>query len=110
MSSIGPDIRVSPLATQVGLDGQPGVRPAGDAGLAHADAVLAFDAAHAFDGQPAAPQVDAGERLLDADAWQSFALGDRLFSGDSALQERLGGLGLSQAADQAADAILDALG
>lgn len=56
---------------------------------------------------PASPQVDAGERMLAAAAWDGQA--SRMLSGDLALEAELGGLDLAQAADRAADAVLGAL-
>lgn len=105
MSSIGPDSRpIATLASQVGLDGLRRIEQPGHVAVADIP-----DVAHASDALVAQVQVDAGETVLNADAWQSHPAGERVFAGDPALRERLGALDLSQAADGAADAILDAL-
>ncbi|MDH5822040.1 hypothetical protein QFW77_03400 [Luteimonas sp. RD2P54] len=57
----------------------------------------------------ASPAVDAGERVLGASAWEGFGAGTRMLAGDLGFESALGGLDLAQAADRAADAILDAL-
>lgn len=55
------------------------------------------------------PSRDTGEDVLNASAWGDVAEGDRLLSGDAGFEGVLGGMELSQAADAAADAVLDAL-
>ncbi len=57
---------------------------------------------------PATPAIDAGETVLQADAWGGRAVDDRLLAGDLRLEARLGTLGLGAAADAAADAVLEA--
>jgi len=56
------------------------------------------------------PVSDPGEDILNAAAWDGVPAGDRYLSGDVAFEARLAAVDLSQAADQGADAILDALG
>ncbi|WP_407353241.1 hypothetical protein [Luteimonas sp. R10] len=58
---------------------------------------------------PQAPAVDPGEQLLAAGAWDGVGPGARLLGGDLGFENDLGALDLSQAADRATDAILDAL-
>lgn len=58
---------------------------------------------------PQAPAVDPGEQLLAASAWDGVGPGARLLGGDLGFENDLGALDLSQAADRATDAILDAL-
>lgn len=49
--------------------------------------------------------VDAGELVLQADAWEGSAAGTRLLSGDPGFESTLGHLDLSAAADLAVDTI-----
>lgn len=53
--------------------------------------------------------TDAGEQILAASAWDGVEAGARLLAGDLGFENGLGALELSQAADRATDAILDAL-
>lgn len=55
------------------------------------------------------PQADQGEDILNLQAWEGVAPGDRRLSGDAAFEARLSAVDLSQAVDQGTDAILDAL-
>lgn len=104
MSSIGPDPRLNAtgldrLGTQVSLDDlrrQQGAQ----------DGVQDSAAAIAPEAQGAA--TDSGEDVLNAAAWDDVAPGDRLLAGDLGLEGQLGALDLAQAADYAADAVLDA--
>ena len=56
-----------------------------------------------------APELDAGELVLRADAWEGTSPGTRLLPGDLAFEHALGALDLSAAADGAVDAILGTL-
>ncbi|NYZ62087.1 hypothetical protein [Luteimonas deserti] len=104
MSPISSDLsfsaaRLERLDGQVGLDdlrrqGPDGQGPLGDAAL---------------EGAPRGPQADPGEDVLNATAWDGIPAGMRQLAGDSAFEHRLSALDLSSAADQGADAILDAL-
>lgn len=58
----------------------------------------------------AQPTTDAGEDVLNANAWDGVAAGQRLLAGDHGFEARLGAMDLSAAADSAADAILSAIG
>lgn len=59
---------------------------------------------------PAAPAVDAGELVLQANAWEGVAPGARLLPGEHGFEAALGGMELSPAADHAVDAIFGELG
>jgi len=105
MSSIGSDPHLNltglgGLGGQVALDDLHGRQQQGPQ---QADA-LRDAGLHA----PAPVQVDAGEAMLQADAWEGAA--DRLLAGDPALENALGALDLSAAADAAVDSILAGLG
>jgi len=54
-------------------------------------------------------QVDAGELVLQADAWEGAAPETRLLSGDPGFEAAMGGMELSAAADHAVDAIFGEL-
>ncbi len=54
--------------------------------------------------------TDAGEDVLNAAAWTDVPAGQRLLAGDLGFEARLGGMDLSAAADDGADAILAAVG
>jgi len=58
---------------------------------------------------PRGPLADPGEDVLNVAAWEGVAAGSRQLPGDAAFEARLSAVDLSQAADQGADAILDAL-
>jgi hypothetical protein len=62
----------------------------------------------AFDTRAAS--TDAGEDVLNADAWDGMPAGLRMLAGDRGFEARLGAMELSRAADSAADAILAAIG
>ncbi|TDK28963.1 hypothetical protein [Luteimonas terrae] len=70
-------------------------------GLAPADGGLADVAS--------GPLADPGEDVLNVAAWDGVPAGNRQLPGDFAFEARLSAVDLSQAADQGADAILDAL-
>jgi hypothetical protein len=109
MSSISPDPRVdraSPLASQTldphSLDGlRRGEQGQGAAQLDVAEVSYASEALVAQD------LVDSGEDVLNAGAWDDVPEGERHLSGDGSVQAQLGSLDLSQAADRAADLILE---
>jgi len=104
MSTIGPDPR---LGLASGLDRIGG--PLDDLRRPSGGAAEGVQSGHpAAEAAPAAPLLDAGERILAAPAWEGAA--GRLLPGDSALEGRLGTLPLAQAAESAVDAVLDALG
>jgi hypothetical protein len=116
MSSISPDPRLDragPMASQVSLEALPlDARSAdalrrGEQGQG-APQLEAAEVAYASDALVAQDLVDSGENVLNARAWDGIADGDRLLSGDTEFEAQLGTLELSQAADQAADAILGA--
>ncbi|MEZ0472448.1 hypothetical protein [Luteimonas salinilitoris] len=65
-------------------------------------------AREALRADPAAA-TDPGEQVLAASAWDDIDPGARLLAGDLGFENGLGALDLSQAADHATDAILDAL-
>jgi len=102
MSSIGPDPRLN----AAGLDRIGGQslddlrRQQGPAqeGLRVEDVVELPD-------QPRGAAADAGEDVLNAAAWEGVD-GERLLAG--ALEGRLGSMELGEAAEHAADAVLDA--
>lgn len=58
---------------------------------------------------PVPAQVDAGELVLQADAWEGAADGSRMLPGDQAFENMLGAMELSSAADGAVDAIFAGL-
>lgn len=105
MSSIGSDPHLNltglgRLGGQVALDDLRGDQPHGP---------QQAEAPRDSGPQSSAPvRVDAGEAMLQADAWEGP--GERLLSGDPALESALGALDLSAAADAAVDAILTGLG
>src|SRR5690606_27353340 len=111
MSTIGPDPR---LGLASGLDRIGGPlddprRPLEDRARRSGGAAAGVRSGDpAAEAAPAAPLLDAGERILAAPAWEGAA--GRLLPGDSALEGRLGTLPLAQAAESAVDAVLDALG
>lgn len=101
MSTIGPD---SHLALASGLHRIDG--PLDDLRRQQGGDAAGVQGPSADAGAAAPPQlVDAGERVLAAPAWED---GPRLFAGDAALEGRLAGLPLAQAAEGAVDAVLDA--
>lgn len=100
MSSIGSD----PHLNVTGLD-----RLGGQGALDDLQRQQAPEAAReALRADPAAA-VDPGEQVLAAGAWDGVDPGARLLAGDLGFENGLGALDLSQAADRATDAILDAL-
>ncbi len=109
MSTIGPDSRID----RTGLDSQAalerlrgpdsGAQAAQELGAQPAPQLA--EAVHAY----APPAVDPGETLLEADAWGEVPAGERLLSGDAALEGELSTLDLSAAADRGAEAVLDSL-
>lgn len=109
MSSIGPDSRID----RTGLDSQAldslrgrEATPLGQSRLEQArQASPVAEAVPAY----APPAVDAGEDVLNADAWSGVPAGERLLAGDRALERELGSMDLSAAADRGADAVLDSL-
>lgn len=104
MSSIGSDAPLN-LASLDRLGGQAALdqlQGRQQQGPQSAEALR--EAPHAEAGA-ATVDVDAGERLLQADAWEGLPEGSRLLSGDPAFESALGALELSAAADQAVDAI-----
>ncbi|WP_143703910.1 MULTISPECIES: hypothetical protein [Luteimonas] len=90
LDRLGSQVSLDDLRRQSGLDSD--VAVAGDGGDA-----------------PRGPQADAGEDVLNVAAWDGVSSGQRLLAGDAGFEARLGQLDLSLAADQAADAILEAL-
>ncbi|WP_166816034.1 hypothetical protein [Luteimonas yindakuii] len=109
MSSIGSDPHLGlagldRLAGQVALDDLR-QQPGHTAPLDHAAGLepTAFES-------PAGPRVDDGERVLSAPAWAGIDAGGRMLAGDSMFEHGLAAYPLSEAADQATGAILDALG
>jgi len=105
MSSIGPDPRLN----ATGLDRIGGQslddlrRQQGPA----QDGARVDDVVVDFQDQPQGASADAGEDVLNASAWEGVD-GERLLSGDLALEGQLGAMELGEAADHAADAVLDA--
>lgn len=57
-----------------------------------------------------AADVDAGELVLQAAAWEGVGDGDRMLPGDGLFEAGLGQQDLSSAADRGVDAIFAALG
>lgn len=55
------------------------------------------------------PEVDSGELVLRADAWEGTSSGARLLPGELAFENALGALELSAAADEAVDTIVGEL-
>lgn len=107
--SISPDPRLDragPLASQVALDQHSldAVRR-GESGQGTAQLDVT-EITYASESLVAQEVVDSGEDVLNVGAWDGVAEGERLLAGDAGLQAQLGGLDLSQAADQAADLIL----
>jgi|SRR5690554_6044424 len=107
MSSIGSDPHLNVtglngLGGQVALDDLQGRQQ--QTGPQQVDALREITRA-----VPTAPEVDAGELVLRAQAWEGTAPGARLLSGDLAFESALGGLELSAAADRAVDAIFGEL-
>ena len=106
MSSIGSDPHLN-LTGLRGLDGQVALddlQGRQQHGPQQADALR-----DASLPTPAPAQVDAGEAMLLADAWEGTGEGTRLLSGDHAFENALGALDLSPAADAAVDSILAGL-
>ena len=103
MSTIGPDSRISLASGLDRIDGQLDDlrRQQGEGAHEVAGGRVAAD-----EGAAPAALVDAGERVLAAPAWDGA--GSRMLAGDTALEGRLGGMPLAQAADSAVDAVLDA--
>ncbi|MGY0633287.1 hypothetical protein [Luteimonas sp. A478] len=104
MSSIGsnPHLNLTGLGglgSQVALDDLQGRQ---QAGLEHVEAPREPGTAQA--------DVDAGELVLQAAAWEGAGEGTRMLPGDGAFEAALGHLDLSAAADQGVDAIFAALG
>lgn len=63
----------------------------------------------ALDSTARGPLADPGEDVLNVAAWEGVPAGARQLAGDAGFQHRLASMDLSTAADQGADAILDAL-
>lgn len=105
MSSIGPDSRIdrTGLDSQAALEALRGRETTPGQPIQQASQVA--EAVQAY----APPAVDAGETVLNADAWRDVPTGERLLSGDSGLERELGSMDLSAAADRGADAVLDSL-
>ena len=103
MSSIGPDTRLN-LSGLDRIGGQPldDLRRQQDAGF---EAAVGIDTA---DGARGA-QTDSGEDILNASAWDATGPAERMLAGDLGFEAQLGSMDLAQAADHAADAVLDAL-
>lgn len=102
MSIVPSDARLDTCLTRhVGLDD---ARGAGQGAVAD---VQAPEVARAPLPQ-AETGVDAGEALLDADAWSDIPAGSRLLEAEPGLATQLGAMDLSQAADAAAGTIADA--
>ncbi|MGH8031465.1 MAG: hypothetical protein ACREO8_03640 [Luteimonas sp.] len=71
---------------------------------------VGLEALHGVDdGASGTAATDAGEDVLNAQAWTDVSPGDRWLVGDLGFEVQLGGMALSQAADHAADAVADAL-
>lgn len=62
-----------------------------------------------FDTTARGPLADPGEDVLNVAVWDGVPAGARQLAGDAGFQHRLATMDLSTAADQGADAILDAL-
>lgn len=105
MSTIGPDSRIdrTSLDSQAALESLRSREPAAQDPVQHSNAVA--EAVPAY----APPAVDAGEDLLNTDAWRDIPAGARLLAGDSALEHELGAMDLSAAADRGTDAVMDSL-
>ena len=103
MSTIGPDSRID----RTGLDSQAALETLRSRDAAQQPSVqnAVAEAVPAY----APPAVDAGEDVLNADAWRGVPTGERLLAGDSRLEHELGSMDLSAAADRGADAVLDSL-
>ena len=107
--SISPDPRLDragPLASPSSLDQLDTLRR-GEQGQGAPQLDVA-EVTYASEALVAQDIVDSGEDVLNAGAWDDVADGERLLSGDTGLEAQLGRLDLSQAADQAADLILEA--
>jgi hypothetical protein len=102
MSSIGPDSRID----RTGLDSQAALEA-----LRGRETTPGQQASQVAEAVPAyaPPAVDAGETVLNAEAWSDVPAGERLLSGDRGLERELGSMDLSAAADRGADAVLDSL-
>lgn len=106
MSTIGSDPRLNiasleRLDRQVALDDLQRQQGGAAGALGAADGL-----APAADGFAPAVERDAGEAVLNAAAWDGD--GERLLSGDLVLEAHLAGMDLGEAADHAADAVIDA--
>lgn len=106
MSTIGHDNRLNVssgfdrLERQGALDDlhrQPADGQAGLEGLAPS-----------FDESAAAAAGDVGEGVLNAAAWDGVAEGGRMLAGDYGFEAQLAAMDLGEAADHAADAVIDA--
>ncbi|MBX9401229.1 hypothetical protein K4L06_07870 [Lysobacter sp. BMK333-48F3] len=106
MSTIGPDSRIdrTSLDGQAALESLRGREPAPQEQIQQSPQV-AEAALPAY----APPAADAGETVLNADAWSAVPEGERRLAGDPGFEHELGSLDLSSAADRGADAVLDAL-
>ena len=105
MSSIGPDTRLNLSSLdRIGGHALDDLRSQQGSELgAITDALATVDDARGSG-------TDAGEDILNAGAWDSTGLGERMLAGDLGFEAQLGAMDLAQAADHAADAVLDALG
>lgn len=103
MSTIGPDSHLSLASGLHRIDGPLDDLRRQQGGDAHE--VQGAGAVAEVEATPVA-LADAGERMLAAPAWDSA--GPRMLAGDLALEARLGGLPLAQAAEGAVDSVLDA--
>ena len=105
MSSIGSDPRLNAAGLdRIGGQSLDDLRRQQGAGQ---DGIRQDDVAADFQDQPQGASADAGEDVLNAAAWEGVE-GERLLAGDLALEGQLGAMELGQAADHAADAVLDA--
>jgi hypothetical protein len=114
MSSISPDPRLDragPLASQAALDQQQSLDRLDDLRRGEqgqgASPLDVAEAGYASEALVTQEQVDSGEDVLNAGAWDDVPEGARYLAGDGSVQAQLGSLDLSQAADRAADLILE---
>ncbi|MGO1070894.1 hypothetical protein [Lysobacter sp. CA199] len=105
MSTIGPDSRID----RTGLDSQAALETLRSREPAAQDPIHHSAAASQSVPAYAPPAVDAGETVLNADAWRDVPAGERLLAGDAGLERELGAMDLSAAADRGTDAVLDSL-
>lgn len=105
MSSIGPDTRLN----LSGLD-RIGGQPLDDLRRQQGADLEATAGALATADDARGSETDAGEDILNAGAWDANGSGSRMLAGDLGFEAQLGAMDLAQAADHAADAVLDVLG